>query len=123
MSDTATNLSFSNDFDYSPVSSVVKCRMIMELWNTYKDYPEFDFADLISYGNTLDVEHKATRLELVEDSVIKVSDEIHQQDKGIVQEVFAMLLAKLGLTDEYGFDNLEDVFVHREMLLARGEIK
>jgi hypothetical protein len=123
MSDTATNHSFSNDFDYSPVSSVVKCRIITELWDTYKDYPEFDFTDLISYGNTLDVGHKATRLELVEDSVIKIADEIHEQDKGIVQEVFVMFLAKLGLTDEYGFEDLEDVFIHREILLAKGEIK
>jgi len=121
--ETATKRSFSDDFDYSPVSSVVICRIIMELWDTYKDYPEFDFTDLISYGNTLDVRHKATELELVEDSVIKVSDEIHEQDKAVVQEVFVMFLAKLGLTDEYGFDDLEDVFIHREILVARGEIK
>jgi hypothetical protein len=55
--------------------------------------------------------------------VIKVSDEIHEQDKAVVQEVFVMFLAKLGLTDEYGFDDLEDVFIHREILVARGEIK
>jgi hypothetical protein len=123
MSDTPTNHFFSNAFDYSPVSSVVICRIIMELWDTYKDYPEFDLTELISYGNTLDVERKATRLELVEDSVIEVADEVHEQDKAVVQEVFLMFLAKLGLTDKYSFVDLEDVFTHREILLARGEIK
>ena len=123
MSDTATSHSFSNDFDYSPVSSVVKCRIVDELWETYKDYSEFDLADLISYGNSLDVRRKANRLELVEDSVIKVADEVHEQDKAVVQEVFVMFLAKLGLTDKYSFVDLEDVFIHREILLARGEIK
>ena len=121
--ETVTNHSFSNDFDYSPVSSVVICRIIMELWDTYNDYSEFDFTELISYGNSLDVRNKAIRLELVEDSVIEVSSEIHEQDKAVVQEVFVMFLAKLGLTDKYSFVDLEDVFVHREILLARGEIK
>jgi hypothetical protein len=34
-----------------------------------------------------------------------------------------MFLAQLGLTDKYGFVDLEDVFVHREILLAKGELK
>jgi hypothetical protein len=123
MSDTATNHSFSNDFDYSPVSPVVKCRIIDKLWETYKDYPKFDLADLISYGNSLDVRRIANRLELVEDSVIKVADEIYEQDKAVVQEVFVMFLAKLGLFDKHDFVDLDDVFYHREVLVARGEIK
>jgi hypothetical protein len=120
--ETAIDHSFSNDFDYSPVSPVVKCRIVDELWETYKDYPDFDFADLISYGNSLDVRRRANRLELVEDSVMKVADEIHEQDKAVVQEVFVMFLAKLGLT-ERDYTDLEDVFAHRRILLARGEIK
>ena len=123
MSDTATNHSFSNDFDYSPLSPVVKCRIVDELWKSYKDYPKFDLADLISYGNSLDVRRIANRLELVEDSVIKVADEIHEQDKAVVQEVFVMFLAKLGLSDKHDFVDLDDVFYHREILVARGEIK
>jgi hypothetical protein len=114
MSDTATNHSFR--IDESPVSAEVKCRILMELWDTYKDYLEFDFTDLISYGDGLDVYHKALRLEVG-------IHETTKQDESAIQEVFVMFLAQLGLTDKYGFVDLEDVFVHREILLAKGALK
>jgi hypothetical protein len=88
----------------------------MELWDTYKDYLEFDFTDLISYGDGLDVYHKALRLEVG-------IHETTKQDESAIQEVFVMFLAQLGLTDKYGFVDLEDVFVHREILLAKGALK
>jgi hypothetical protein len=116
MSETPTSHSFSNDFDYSPVSEQPKYNILLELWDTYQDYPEFDFADLISYGDSLDVYYTAL-------GVQTGVDELTEESKSIIQEVFVMFLAKLGLTDKYAFVDLEDVFVHREILLARGEIK
>jgi hypothetical protein len=116
MSDTATNHSFSNDFDYSPCSDEPKYEILTELWKTYKDYPQFDFTDLISYGNSLDVFYTVL-------GVKTGVDELTDKSKSVIQEVFVMFLAKLGLTDEYSFVDLEDVFTHREILLAKGEIK
>ena len=116
MSDTITNHSFSNDFDYSPVSAEVKCEILVELWDTYKDYSEFDFTDLISYGDSLSLYRKAI-------GIVAQMDKLTDESKSVIQEVFVMFLAQLGLTDKYGFVDLEDVFVHREILLAKGEIK
>ena len=116
MSDTATNHSFSNDFDYSPCSDEPKYEILTELWDTYKNYSEFDFTDLISYGDSLGVYHTVLGIQTG-------VDELTDKSKSAIQEVFSMFLSKLGLTDKYSFVDLEDVFIHREILLAKGEIK
>lgn len=114
MSDTATNPSFS--MDYSPISKTLKSRILREFWDTYKDYPEFDFTDLISYGNKLNVYDKAIAIDVGLSRNIK-------QDESDVQEIYMMFLLSLGMDKERAFIDLEDIFVHREILLARGEIK
>ena len=112
MSDTATNPSFR--IDDGEIAPDLKAEILTELWNTYKNYPEFDFTDLISYGDKLDVYNKAVKLEIGMPTT--------KQEESDVQEIYIMFLAKLGLTERH-YTDLEDIFVHREILLARGEIK
>jgi hypothetical protein len=112
MSDTATNPSFR--IDDGEIAPDLKGEILTELWNTYKDYPEFDFTDLISYGDKLDVYSKAVKLEIGMPTT--------KQEESDVQEIYIMFLLMLGLTERH-YTDLEDIFVHREVLLARGEIK
>jgi hypothetical protein len=112
MSDTTTNHSFS--IDDGEIAPDLKGEILRELWNTHKDYPEFDFTDLISYGDKLDVYDKAIKLEIGEPTT--------KQEESDVQEIYTLFLLMLGLT-ERGYTDLEDIFVHRDILLARGEIK
>jgi hypothetical protein len=100
--------------DDGEIAPDLKGEILTELWNTHKDYPDFDFTDLISYGDELDVYSKAVKLEIGMPTT--------KQEESDVQEIYIMFLAKLGLT-ERAYTDLEDIFVHRDILLARGEIK
>jgi hypothetical protein len=113
MSDTATNPSFR--IDDGEIAPDLKCEILVELWDTHKNYSEFDFTDLISYGDKLNVYNKAIKL-------LAGVRETTKQEESDIQEVYLMFLSQLGLTERH-YTDLEDIFVHREVLLARGEIK
>lgn len=112
MSGTPTNHSFST----SPMNIEGKCRILVELWDSYQEYDDFDFSDLISYGDKLGVYRIALRI----DTEVENPNE---ESKSIINEFFVMFLAHLGLVDKWDFVDLDDVFLHRQILVSRGEIK
>ena len=110
MSDTTPNDSFSK----SPMNIEGKCRILVELWDSYQDYDDFDFSDLISYGDKLGVYDLSM-------AVAYGEFEITEAEESVVNEFFVMFLAHLGLKDELDFADLDDVLISRQFLLPRGE--
>ena len=97
MSDTATNHSFRQD----PMELEGKARILVELWKERKD-SKF-FADLISYGDKLDVYQTALAIEFgLEDSNEKL--------ESVIDEVWTLLLTQLKLSHlDIEFVDLDDL--------------
>ena len=112
MSDTSTNHSFSK----SPMNIEGKCRILVELWDSYQDYDNFDFSDLIRQGDELSVYRIALRIDTE-------TENPNEESKAIINEFFVRFLAHLGLVDKWDFVDLDDVFLHRQILVSRGEIE
>jgi len=95
MSDTLTNHSFRQ----SPMNIETKSSIIVELWDTYQDHK--DFADLISYGEKIDVLYLAQRIDL--------GKEPDEESESVINEFWTMFLLQLGLKDVIDYADLTDV--------------
>lgn len=112
MSGTTPNDPFSK----SPMNIEGKCRILVELWDSFQDYENFDFSELIKHGDELGVYRIALRV----DTEVEVPNE---ESESIINEFFVMFLSQLGLVDKWDFVDLDDVFLHRQILVSRGEIE
>lgn len=76
-----------------------KASILADLWMNYRDDEEFvDFVEYNDLGLPLAYALSA--------GVIEESDKVAR----FIEETFDLLLSGLGIQDDYGFENLDDLF-------------
>ena len=83
-----------------------KCRIILELFDNCENHA--DFADLISYGNEINVFGLAQDIDFL-------GKEPTEESELAINEFWTMFLLQLGLKDVVDYADLDDVFTEASL--------
>ena len=84
----------------SETSLEIRINILSELWMEYRDQEEFkDFVEYNDLGLPLSF--------LLDEGIVSISDKATL----MINETFELFLATLGIEEDQGYDNLDDLLV------------